>query len=105
MLVFFDLPSELRCLIYHDILHAHFRVRNDIQPDNAHLRLLRTCRLVASEARPILAPFVSLRHERQIQAFIRRVAGDAGFASAVLWADVANDGRWVIDASNGKVRS
>jgi hypothetical protein len=101
---FLNLPSEIRCLVYLYVLRAHVRVRDKVQPDNTHLRLLRTCTTIRAEAAAIIEPYISLRHERQIRAFIRRIADDSSFVDKVRWADVANDGRLIINADTGQVR-
>lgn len=88
---FFDLPIELRLDVYDTFLAAHTRIRANIQPSNAHLRLLRASRQIREEAGPILQRYVSLLHEHQIHAF--RQHAPPSMCEQVQWADVANDGR------------
>ncbi|KAH9937096.1 uncharacterized protein B0H18DRAFT_867218 [Fomitopsis serialis] len=88
---FLGMPVEVRLVIYDMYLMKHQRVRQKCQPANDHLKLLRTCRQIYEEARPIFWRYVSLRNELEINAFILN-ASDA-MAARILWADVANDGR------------
>ncbi|KAH9849723.1 hypothetical protein C2E23DRAFT_783612 [Lenzites betulinus] len=88
---FFDLPVELRLDIYDTFLAAHTRIRANVQPSNAHLRLLHASRQFQEEAGPILRRYVSLLHEDQIDAF--RQHAPPSTCEQVQWADVANDGR------------
>ncbi|KAF9822053.1 hypothetical protein IEO21_00047 [Rhodonia placenta] len=94
---FLGIPPELRLAIYDAYLAEHQRVRQNRQPTNEHIRVLHTCTQIDREARPLFRRYISLRHERQINAFILRA--DDAHAGAVLWADVANDGRVLVDAA------
>ncbi|CCM05156.1 uncharacterized protein FIBRA_07365 [Fibroporia radiculosa] len=96
---FLGVPVEIRLVIYELYLIGHRHVVNNVQPSNNHICLLRTCRQIDHEARRIIGRYVSLRHERQINAFILRA--DDFFAAQVLWLDVANDGR-VLTAKKSK---
>lgn len=87
---FLGLPTELRLNIYQFLLDDHLYIRNNAQPSNAHLRLLRTCRQVADEAIS-LRSYVSLSHEYQISTFIANA--DISYTSRIQTVDVANDGR------------
>lgn len=89
--IFLRIPVEIRLVIYELFLAEHRHVVDNVQPSNNHIRMLYTCRQITHEARPIISRYVSLRHERQINAFILRT--DDSLAAQVLWADVANDGR------------
>lgn len=84
------IPVELRLLIYGFYLDEIRHIVDGEQPLNTHYSLLRTCRQLAVEAGPILRPYISLRNERQICAFISCVGE---YASQIRWADVASDGR------------
>lgn len=88
--MFLDIATELRLLIYEFYFDEARRVVKGNQPSNSHYYLLHTCRQLAAEAGPILRPYVSLRNERQIHAFIS-CAGNS--ISHIRWADVASDGR------------
>jgi hypothetical protein len=91
---FLTLPPEVRILIYHAHLTRHRQVIANAQPNNSHLRILRTCRTVSHEAREILQTYISLRYERQIHNFIHRIATSPEVVENIIWADVANDGRF-----------
>ena len=97
---FLHLPVELRLEIYELFLAAHQRVLRDSQPSNSHLRLLRTCSLIAAEAGPLLRRYVSLLHEHQIAAFLIRAPLEQ--VARIEWADVANDGRVLLQSHPGK---
>jgi hypothetical protein len=100
---FLALPPEIRLAVYDLFLADHQRVRADVQPSNAHILLLRTCRLVNDEAGALFRQYISLRHELQIHAFIRRLRLNDDYEDRVLWADVANDGRFALDHHTGQV--
>lgn len=93
---FLGIPLELRLIVYDIYLQNHLRVSHKRQPSNEHIRLLHTCRQIELEAAPTFRSYISLRHERQIRAFIL-YAGQAQ-ASRIQHADVANDGRVSIHA-------
>lgn len=93
MISFLDLPPEIRLPIYAHFLDEHTSVRGNRQPNNGHYRLLHVCRAIYYEARPTFRTYVSLAYERQINAFIR--CADPEDLTHILWADVANDGRYL----------
>lgn len=93
MISFLDLPPEIRLPIYAHFLDEHTRIQRNRQPNNGHYRLLHVCRATYYEARPTFRTYVSLAYERQINAFIRCV--DPEDLTQILWADVANDGRYL----------
>jgi len=98
MATFLTIPLELRFAIYEAFLSNHQRVFECNQPSNQHIRVLRACRQINAEAAPIFRRYVSLLHERQIHAFL---ASDYhSWRAQVIWADVANDGRFVHNSSN-----
>lgn len=95
-----NLPVEIRLAIYEIFLDNHLRIPNNRrQPSNAHLRVLRICRVVHHEARDLFRTYISLSHERQINAFIRYA--DDHDCSYIERADVANDGRF-FQSNEGK---
>lgn len=99
MISFLDLPPELRLPIYTLVLENHTIIRNNRQPNNGHLRLLHTCRTIYHEAHSTIRTYVSLAYERQINNFIRCV--DPEERACILWADVANDGRYLSNPRAG----
>ena len=88
---FLGLPIELRLAVYSAYLSEHRRIVGGTQPSNQHLRLLRLCKQIAMEARPIIWSYISLLHEGQIDIFISRAPTEA--LQRVRWVDAANDGR------------
>lgn len=93
MISFLDLPPEIRLPIYAHFLDEQTRIYRNRQPRNGHYRLLHVCRAIYYEARPTFRTYVSLAYERQINAFIR--CADPEDFTHILWADVANDGRYL----------
>jgi hypothetical protein len=102
---FLDLPPELRSIVYHHFFTDHRQVYHNTQPGNAHLSLLRVCRLVNRDTLEQCRQYISLRHERQINNFIRRIAQDDNFeiVKHIQWADVANDGRFAFASDTCEV--
>ncbi|KAL6304297.1 hypothetical protein BKA93DRAFT_826019 [Sparassis latifolia] len=90
-LSFLGIPAELRLVVYELYLSEHQHVSNRRQPSNHHIRLLYICKQVFDEAVSIIGRYVSLQHERQINAFILHATESQ--AAQIQWADVANDGR------------
>jgi hypothetical protein len=99
------LPVEVRLQVYEHFFVDHQRIRSNVQPTNAHIGFLRTCKLVNEEASARFHQYISLRHERQIHRFIYRLATNDGYGDRVLCADVANDGRFAIGLDRGKACS
>ena len=102
MASFIQLPPELRLHVYGIVLADHQHVRKKLQPSNAHLRLLHTCRQIAEEAGGTFRRYVSLLHEHQIHAFL--LSAQPSLLSQIEWADVANDGRVFHSANGDQVR-
>ena len=100
---FLALPVEIRLSIYDLHLCLQQHIVRDRQPTNAHLRLLRTCRQIRTEAEPIVSSYISLAHEAQINRLISG-APDHRLAR-VRWVDVANDGRVFQSADANQVSS
>jgi hypothetical protein len=99
---FLGIPPEIRSHIYHLYLDAHLEIPPDSnrQPTNHHIQVLRVCSLVNREAGELFRQYVSLRHERQIQAFILHsltVSPGGVRVDMIRRADVANDGRYLLD--------
>lgn len=88
---FVDLPTEVRLEIYQYYVLYLRRIHQRRQPTNRHFRLLRVCKQMYIEAKPIVSVYVSLLYERQIRLFTQTVPDD--LVSLVVYADVANDGR------------
>ncbi|OCH95823.1 hypothetical protein OBBRIDRAFT_871524 [Obba rivulosa] len=97
---FLGLPLELRLAIYEIFLSEHQRIRAKQQPSNVHIRLLLTCKQIEAEAGSIFRRYISLRHERQIRAFVAHV--DTALSAQIEWADVANDGRVLRPSAHGE---
>lgn len=96
MSTFLSMPLEIRLVIYANLLSDHKdTILHNNQPSNDHLILLRTCRQVDHEAGNIAGfrAYLSLRHERQITAFLNNA--ETHIASCITHLDVANDGRMV----------
>lgn len=91
MSIFLRIPAELRFLIYNSYLSEHRHISDNRQPSNEHIRILLTCRQIASEAYSIFRHYVSLLSETQIRIILER-PHSFPFAH-ITWADVANDGR------------
>ncbi|PCH33781.1 hypothetical protein WOLCODRAFT_147864 [Wolfiporia cocos MD-104 SS10] len=91
---FLTIPFELRLPIYEWFLTQHRQIRLNRQPSSQHLRFLRICKQIYDEASPLFYRYISLRHERQINAFI--LHADQSICTQVTWADVANDGRVIL---------
>ncbi|KII87222.1 hypothetical protein PLICRDRAFT_55215 [Plicaturopsis crispa FD-325 SS-3] len=90
------IPLELRLAIYEEFLEDHLLITQSgkhpgVQPSNAHIIFLHTCRQIAIEAGPILRRYVSFKCSRHWDNFCSNVT-DAE-AQYIHHADVANDGR------------
>ncbi|KAI0067736.1 hypothetical protein BV25DRAFT_1846939 [Artomyces pyxidatus] len=90
-MLFLALPPEIRLHVYDVYFTDHKRVRTQVQPNNDHIRLLHVSRTIFYEAASLFRTYLSLSNERQINVLLRDPA--VYDLSAVLWADVANDGR------------
>lgn len=98
-----SLPGELRLQIYSQYLDLHRRVDTGRpRPSNAHIRLLRTCETIYTEAAPIMWTYVALMDDWQITKFVTEA--HAEYRARVAWVDVANDGHYYREASPGDVR-
>lgn len=93
MLTLLDLPVEIRLQVYDIYLALHRVVHHNQQPSNRHIRTLQTCKKIYHEASSIFCRYISLATERQIRAFLSCIGVIE--PSQVLWADVANDGRFL----------
>ncbi|KAI9572894.1 hypothetical protein HD554DRAFT_2185107 [Boletus coccyginus] len=92
MPAFLDLPLDVRLIIYDLLLSSNQTVSLSLQPSNAHLRLLHSCRQVYDEATPAFRRYISLRTELQVERFHHFISSSPETALSVRWADVANDG-------------
>ncbi|KAF9015272.1 hypothetical protein BDQ17DRAFT_1294958 [Cyathus striatus] len=94
---FLAIPIEIRLLILHFFLSCHKRVRNQLQPTNAHLRLSYVSSQLRKEALDLAGfkHYISLRHEQQIQSYLNCMETED--LLRVQHIDVANDGRMVLN--------
>ena len=99
------LPFECRLKIYREFLMEHKIVTRrgvTLQPTSRHLQLLRTCRLIYSEAYDILWEYVSLVSDEEIARFVLD-APRKGFEK-IRSADVAVDDRNAVSWESSEVR-
>lgn len=90
---FLRLPLDVRLILYELVLADHQTVAYSRQPNNAHLALPHTCRLVYYETAHCFHTYVSLRNEFQMERFYQYIASFPEAACSVRWADVAYDGQ------------